>query len=41
VITSQTMEGLPAGQYRAEVTVHYGGKAPAKLEREFVVEQTE
>jgi len=41
VISSQTMEGLPAGRYRAEVTIHYGGKAPAKLEREFVIEQTE
>jgi len=41
VVSSQTIEGLPAGRYRAEVTVHYGGKTPAKLEREFVVEQTE
>lgn len=41
VISSQTMTGLLAGRYRAEVTIHYGGEAPAILEREFVVEETE
>ncbi len=41
VISSQTMAGLLAGRYRAEVAIHYGGEAPAILEREFVVEETE
>ncbi|MCK4605817.1 MAG: hypothetical protein KAU35_00835 [candidate division Zixibacteria bacterium] len=41
VVSSQTIEGLPAGRYRAEVMVHYGGEAPAIMEQEFVIKETE
>ncbi len=38
IISSQTVEGLQPGRYRAAVRVHYGGESPATLEREFVIE---
>lgn len=38
LISSQRADGLVAGRYRAEVSVHYGGEKPVKLEREFTIE---
>jgi len=40
LVSSQTADGLPEGRYRARVTVAYGGKTPATVEREFVIKTT-
>lgn len=38
LISSQSVQGLAPGRYRAEVIVRYGGKEPAKKEHEFFVD---
>jgi hypothetical protein len=37
MLTSETMEQLPAGKYRARLEVNYGAKQPALMDTEFVV----
>jgi hypothetical protein len=38
MLSSETMEQLPPGRYRAKLEIYYGAKDPATAEKEFVVE---
>lgn len=38
MLSSETMEQLPPGRYRAKLEIYYGAKDPATVEKEFVVE---
>ncbi len=38
MLSSETMEQLPPGRYRAKLEIYYGAKDPATTEKEFVVE---
>ncbi len=40
LVTSQTLEGLTEGLYRARVIINYGGKAPATREKEFAIKES-
>jgi P pilus assembly chaperone PapD len=41
VVSSQIIRGLPAGRYRAEAVINYGGTTPAIMEQEFVIKATD
>ena len=38
ILTSETIDQLPPGKYRAKLEVFYGAKQPATMEKEFLVE---
>ena len=40
VVSSQTVDGLPNGKYKAKIEVYYGGKQPATMEKEFNIKKT-